>query len=149
MTDNQNTEKWCQIDTKMRSMMNFEICLDAPTSRVWQLITDTETWPCWGPSVRKVDSPERFIRTGLKGRILTPFGIWAPFSIEKFQPERYWDWRVSGIPATGHLVEPMDSHKSRLIFTVPAWALPYGFVCRIALNKIKQLIALSSKTVSL
>ena len=87
--------------------MNFGIRINAPASRVWQLITDTETWPYWGPTVRKVDSPEQFIRTGLKGRILTPFVIWVPFGIEKCQLERYWDWRVSGIPATGHLVEPL------------------------------------------
>ena len=76
--------------------MNFGIRIDAPASRVWRLIADTDTWPYWGPTVRKVDSPERFIRTGLKGRILTPFGIWVPFGIEKCQPERIWDGRGQG-----------------------------------------------------
>ena len=132
----------------MGSIMNFEICLDAPAPRVWQLITDTETWSRWGPSVRKVDSPDRFIHAGLKGRILTPFGIWLPFNIEKFEPERYWNWRVAGIPATGHLVEPLKNHRCRLTFTVPAWAPIYGLVCRIALNRIQKLSALPSKTVS-
>jgi len=132
----------------MRSMIKFETLLDAPASGIWQLITDTETWPCWGPSVRKVDSPKRFIRSGLKGRIMTPFGNWVPFRIEQCQPNRYWDWRVYGIPATGHLVEPMDSHTCRLTFTVPAWAPFYGLVCRMALNRIKQLPMATSKAVS-
>jgi hypothetical protein len=52
---------------------------------MWRLITDTHTWPHWGPSVRAVDCTERFIRAGSSGRIRTPMGIWVPFAVESFE----------------------------------------------------------------
>ena len=76
----------------MRLTLDVGTLIDAPVSRVWRLMTDTQTWTRWGPSLKEVDSPERFIRAGLTGRIRTPFGIWAPFTIEAFEPEQYWDW---------------------------------------------------------
>jgi hypothetical protein len=127
--------------TEMRHCFEFGIHLDATTSQVWHLITDTQTWPLWGPSIKEVDSPERFIRQGLKGRIRTPLGLWMPFAIGAVVPERYWDWQVCGVPATGHRLEPRDSNRCKLSFTVPAWAAFYGWVCRLALSRIARLLA--------
>jgi hypothetical protein len=129
----------------MRLTLAVGTQVDAPVSRVWRLITDTQTWAHWGPSLKEVDSPERFIRAGLTGRIRTPFGIWAPFTIDTFDPEQYWDWRVVGVPATGHRVDPRGPNQCRLTFTVPFWAAGYGVVCRVALNRIKRLLTLSSQ----
>ena len=129
----------------MRLTLAVGTHIDAPVSRVWRLITDTQTWTHWGPSLKEVDSPERFIRAGLTGRIRTPFGIWAPFTIDTFEPEQYWDWRVVGVPATGHRVDPRGPNRCRLTFTVPFWAAGYGVVCRVALNRIKRLLTLSSQ----
>jgi hypothetical protein len=127
----------------MRLTLDVGTHIDAPVSRVWRLITDTQTWTCWGPSLKEVDSPERFIRAGLAGRIRTPFGIWAPFTIETFEPEQYWDWRVGGVAATGHRVNSLGTNQCRLTFTVPLWAAGYIVVCRVALNRIKRLLTLS------
>jgi len=124
----------------MRTTLDFGTHLDATVSRVWRLITDTQTWTHWGPSVCEVDSPERFICAGLTGRIRTPFGLWAPFKIITFEPEHYWDWRVGGVTATGHRVEARGGNQSQLIFTVPVWAAGYGIVCRVALNRIQRLL---------
>jgi uncharacterized protein YndB with AHSA1/START domain len=125
----------------MRRTLSFDMHLDAPASQVWHLITDTRRWPQWGPSVRAVDCAERFIRAGARGRVRTPLGVWVPFVIEAFEPERYWDWRVAGLPATGHRVEPRGPSRCTLCFTVPIWAAAYGPVCWIALGRIKQLLA--------
>lgn len=127
----------------MRLTLDVGTHIDAPASRVWRLTTDTPSWTRWGPSVREVDSPERFIRAGLTGRIRTPFGIWVPFTIDTFEPEHYWDWRVGGVAATGHRVNPRGPDRCRLTFTVPVWAAGYTIVCRVALNRIKRLLALS------
>ena len=125
----------------MRSRLAFVRPFHAPAPLVWRLITDTLTWPLWGPSVRAVDCRERFIQAGFAGRIRTPLGIWLPFAIEAFEPEQYWDWRVAGVVATGHRVTPVDPHHCTLTFSVPIWAIGYGFVCQLALNRIGRLLS--------
>jgi len=125
----------------MAATLAFGKEIKAPAERVWRLITDTRAWPRWGPTVRAVDSPERFIRAGLTGRVCTPVGLWMPFTIETFEPNRYWDWRVGGLTATGHRVEAIAENRCRLSFTVPIWAAGYGWVCRLALNRIQRLSA--------
>lgn len=125
----------------MSSAVAFGKDMNASAERVWRLITDTRTWPRWGPSVRAVDSPQRFIHAGLAGRICTPIGLWVPFTIETFRPNRNWDWRVGGLAATGHRVEAIDENRCQLYFDVPIWAAGYGIVCRLALNRIQRLLA--------
>ena len=126
--------------SKVYPMRAFGKMIHAPAPRVWRLITDTHSWPRWGPTVRAVECSQRFIHAGSTGRVRTPFGIWLPFVVEVFEPERYWDWRVGGIAATGHRVEPRGSHQSVLSFSVPDWALGYGIVCRLALARIERLL---------
>ncbi len=119
----------------------FRQTLDAPVSEVWRLITDTHAWPRWGPTVRAVDCADRYIRAGSIGRVLTPIGLWLPFTVERFEPQRYWDWRVGGISATDHSVTPLGPERCELAFGVPVWAAGYGFVCRAALKRIERLLA--------
>ena len=132
---------------KMRPALHFSQIIDAPTAVVWRLITDTHAWPRCGPTVRAVDCAERNIRAGSTGRVQTPFGIWLPFAIERFEPERYWDWRVGGVAATGHWVKPRGPEQCELAFTVPSWGAGYGIVCRAALKRIERLLARADQTV--
>ena len=113
-----------------------------PPAAVWQAITDTHLWPQWGPSVSAVQCDVRYIRAGAQGRVQTRLGLWVPFLVTTFEPGRYWHWRVSGIPATGHRVEPLDAERCRLVFEVPVWAPPYVWVCRRALFRIESLLTL-------
>lgn len=124
--------------------MDVSIDIDAPTKAVWSLLVDTASWPKWGPSVLAVDYPERFIKSGAAGRLLTPLGIWVSFVITGFDPPRQWRWRVAGVPATGHRVEPLGPDRTRLVFELPAFAFPYAIVCRVAGRRISNLIAMSS-----
>ena len=121
--------------------LTFSKLLDAPAGRVWDLIIDTWTWPSWGPSVKAVKCRQRRITAGCQGRIKTPLGLWLPFRVTRFEPERYWAWRVAGLAATGHQVDPLGPERCRLSFTVPAWAVGYGIVCRRALIGIDRLLA--------
>ncbi len=125
----------------MRSSLVIAKVLDYTATSVWRLMTDTHTWPRWGPTVSAVECRERFIRAGSTGRVRTPLGIWLPFEVEGFEPERYWDWRVGGIAATGHRVEPRGARRCRLSFSVPWWAAGYSLVCRLALTRIESLLA--------
>ncbi len=126
--------------------MRFSQSLDAPAQRVWRLITDTHAWPQWGPTVREVDCRDRYIQAGSTGRVRTPFGIWLPFAVERFEPQSYWDWRVGGVAATGHWVKPLGRQRCELAFSVPFWAIGYGVVCRAALKRIERMLAIAFET---
>lgn len=110
----------------------------ADRERAWDLVTDTDRWPEWGPSVRAVESPTRFITAGTRGRVRIPGGIWLPFEITNCGNYR-WTWRVARIPATGHRV---DHHPdgSVVAFELPLFAAGYVPVCRRALEKIASIL---------
>lgn len=122
-------------------MLEVDAALDVPAAVAWRLLTDTHAWPQWGPSVRAVDVPQRFISAGTRGRVQTTPGLWLPFEITKWDEGRAWAWRVGGIPATGHHVTPVTATSSRVAFTIPRWAPFYGPVCRIALRRMASLSA--------
>jgi len=110
-----------------------------PAAVAWSILTDTAAWPRWGPSVRAVDSPSRFIEAGTRGRVQTAVGLWLPFEIDQWQAGVYWHWRVGGIAATGHRVQSLDAGSCEIVFTMPAWAPFYRPVCRVAIERIARL----------
>ncbi len=119
--------------------MKVERVIEAPASRVWDVLTRFERWPEWGPSVREVRCDEEVVRSGLTGEVRTPFGVWIPFEITEVVPGRRWGWRVFDRPATGHEVEPISETRCRLRFTMPSWAFAYAVVCEVALRRIDAL----------
>jgi len=113
--------------------------IPVPAAVAWWLLTDTEAWPRWGPSVIAVDAPARRIGPGMRGRVKTAPGPWLPFEITDWQAGRRWSWRVAGVPATGHAVEPLAPGRCRVAFTIPIWAPFYAPVCRAALRRLREL----------
>jgi hypothetical protein len=113
--------------------------INAPATFAWRLLTDTHAWPHWGPSVRAVDAPHRYINAGMRGRVQTTPGLWLPFAITGWEEGRSWAWRVGGVPATGHIVSATGPDTCRITFTIPAWAPFYVPVCRKALTKLAAL----------
>ena len=120
-------------------MLEAAATLNSPAAVAWRLLTDTHTWPQWGPSVRAVDAPTRFITAGTFGRVQTTPGLWLPFAITDWEEGRAWAWRVAGIPATGHRVTPLTASSCRVAFTIPRWAPFYVPVCRLALRRLEVL----------
>jgi hypothetical protein len=110
-----------------------------PPEVAWTVLTDVATWPRWGPSVTAVrlDGPE--LGPGARGQVRTPGGLWLPFAITGWEEGRRWDWRVAGVPATGHRVAP-DGAGCRVTFEVPWPAAPYVAVCRMALRRLADLL---------
>ena len=106
---------------------------------VWLVVTDTEKWERWGPSVSRVRSAQRYIGPASTGRIRTALGFWVSFAITDFQHLRYWSWRVGGLQATGHRLSAVDEQTSRLSFDLPWWAFPYAVVCLVALARIGRI----------
>ncbi|NTV43649.1 MAG: hypothetical protein HGA63_10160 [Syntrophobacteraceae bacterium] len=123
-----------------RSHVEVDRIMKATAPRLWDLLVDTTRWKEWGPSVRAVDCPDRWIRLGSLGRVRTTLGFWVPFLVTEFDEGRYWAWRVSGIAATGHRLDILNHDLCRLTFEVPLWAFPYASVCMLALNRIARIV---------
>jgi hypothetical protein len=120
----------------------FEVGLqvNAAAEEVWQILVDTSRWVEWGPSIRGVESTDRFLTALSSGRVRTLLGFSVPFAVTRFEPGRTWSWRVFGIPATTHTVESLGANRSRLLFGVPLIAFPYLLVCHVAMKRIDALI---------
>ncbi len=104
--------------------MRFEkvIDIDAPQPRVWDVLSDLESWPQRIGTVESVElltSPP--VTTGSRVRLKQPKlpeGIWdvtawdAPHSFE-------WRQRTGGVTTVaGHRVEPLGEDRSRLTLTL-------------------------------
>ncbi len=112
----------------------------ATPEKLWDLLTDTTQWVEWGPSIKAVQSENRYIQAGSKGRIKTLLGFWAPFIITEWVYQQYWSWCVFNIRATGHRIEIIDTGCCRLVFEVPLWAAPYAIICKIAADRMARCL---------
>ena len=115
----------------------------ASAEDVWALLTDTRTWPVWGPSVTAVEPAAAGpgsggLAFGSRGKVRTVLGAALPYTVTAFEAGRYWSWSMAGIPATGHRVLPRDG-GCLVTFTVPWWAPAYLPVCALALRRIERL----------
>lgn len=113
----------------------------AGTEKVWDLLTDLDQWPQWGPSVRRAELRDggTVLTAGARGTVWTTAGVALPFTVTDFVPGRRWDWSVAGVAATGHEVAAIPG-GCRVRFTVPRWAYFYLPVCSIALARIERLV---------
>jgi len=119
--------------------MEISQVIAAPPATLWALLARPEHWPEWGPSVRAVECDDAEIRAGTRGRVRTTVGVWLPFTVTAVEQERAWDWQVAGFAATGHRLVAVDDHHTRVAFTMPAWAFPYGIVCKLALRSLARI----------
>lgn len=101
---------------------------------------DTRAWPDWGPAIDAVESDARYVTRGTSGRVSVG-GAWVPFRVTACDGRR-WEWRVAGIPATGHRVDRYagDSDRCRVVIEVPIVAAWYVPVCRRALDRFAALV---------
>ncbi|MEO6627980.1 MAG: SRPBCC family protein [Aquihabitans sp.] len=113
--------------------------IDASAATVWDVLTDLDAWPRWGPSVRRASVEGGVLMAGAHGRVVTALGVSVPFEVTAFEPGIRWAWKVGGINATDHRVEPLGSDRCRVGFGVAWPATPYLAVCRIALGRIAAL----------
>ncbi|MDZ7678237.1 MAG: SRPBCC family protein [Acidimicrobiales bacterium] len=113
--------------------------IDAPAAAVWGLLVDLDAWPRWGPSVRRASIEGGALAAGAHGKVQTALGISLAFEVTTFSPGAGWAWKVGGINATDHRVEPLGPDRCRVDFGV-GWPLaPYLAVCRIALRRLRRL----------
>lgn len=109
----------------------------APPEAVWDLISRFEHWPSWGVSITSVEPSAGQVRAGATGRVRTVAGVWLPFEIIDVSDGQSWSWRVAGIAATGHRVEPREE-GCRVTFTAPKWAPFYRPVLARSLRLLSK-----------
>jgi len=128
--------------------------VDAPVDVVWDVLTDTKRWPDWGLSITAVEltarrgsshsvrrtaveSPDRYVSAGSRGRVRALGAVWLPFEITSLENYR-WTWTVARVPATGHFVE---AHPAGTVvgFELPPLAAGYVPICRHACARIAAI----------
>ncbi len=112
--------------------------IDASADAVWRILVDLDAWPRWGPTVAGAQLDGSGFELGATGWLWTPVGVALPFIISDLDPGRSWGWRVAGVPATQHGVEPAD-RGCRAWMSAPVWAPAYLPVLAIALQRIERI----------
>ncbi len=122
-------------------MLTVDRLIAAPPSAVWKLLVDLDAWPKWGPTIlgARLDEPYTELALHATGTVQTALGVSVPFVITEFEPGRRWGWKVAGVPATRHWVDPSDD-GARVGMAVPWWAAPYATVCALALRRIDGML---------
>lgn len=116
--------------------------IDAPAPTVWELLTDPDKWAVWGPTVRSADLDGQRLSVGATGSVTTVLGLALGFEVTAYDDGARWAWKVGGIPATDHTVEPLGPDRCRAGIAVPWLAAPYLAVCRIALGRVDRLASI-------
>ncbi|GAC69940.1 SRPBCC family protein [Gordonia soli] len=124
-----------------QGMPTVDLVVDAAPAAAWEVLTDLDAWPEWGPTVvgATLDGPGS-LALGARGTVRTAVGIALPFEISEFVDGRSWAWRVGGVSATRHEVFPHD-HGCVVSFGVPLWAPAYLGVMAIALGRVARMSA--------
>lgn len=115
--------------------------IEAPTAVVWDLLTDIDRWPVWGPSVRSAALDTGVLGIGATGTVTTAVGARLSFEVTTFHAGERWGWRVAGVEATDHVVQPRGATRCRVGFGVPWPAAPYLAVCAVAMRRLDRLAA--------
>ena len=122
-------------------MLAVDKLIAASSSAAWDVLVDLDAWPKWGPTVSgaRLDSPHTELALKATGTVQTALGFGVPFVVTEFEPGRHWAWKVAGVPATHHRVEPVGG-SARVTIAVPWWAAAYLAVCSIALHRIDAML---------
>jgi len=122
-------------------MLAVDRLIAAPSTAAWDVLVDLDAWPRWGPTVSgaRLDHPYGELALNVTGTVQTSLGFSVPFVITEFEPGRHWAWKVAGIPATHHRVEPVGD-SARVSMAVPWWAGPYLTVCALGLRRIDAML---------
>jgi uncharacterized membrane protein len=117
--------------------MRFErsIEIDAPQQRVWDVLSDLESWP---RRIETVDSVELLtpapIGAGTQARLRQPKLPEGTWEVTAWEAPSFFEWRqqTGGVTNTaGHRVEALDARRSRLTLTIDMRGLLVPIVGRL------------------
>ncbi|MFF7178043.1 SRPBCC family protein [Streptomyces sp. NPDC008121] len=68
----------------------------APAEDVWSCYIAPARWPTWSPQIRAVRVAGERITPGMRGEVVSLFGVTAGFVVESVdERRRRWVWRVA------------------------------------------------------
>jgi uncharacterized protein YndB with AHSA1/START domain len=117
--------------------LRSSVDIAAPPDVVWNLISRYEHWSAWGVSITAVEPSSGRVRAGATGRVRTLVGVWLPFEITEVAEGESWSWKVAGVSATGHRVDP-TAGGCRVTFFAPGWAPFYLPVLAWSLQRLAR-----------
>ena len=127
-------------------MRTFSTTIDiaAPPERVWQVMSDTERWHEWTPSVTSVKLRDRGpLAVGSRAVIRQPRFPPALWKVSAIEPGRSFTW-VSGAPGLRvvghHSVEPLGS-GSRAALSLTLHGLFGGLFGRLTKDITERYLA--------
>jgi uncharacterized protein YndB with AHSA1/START domain len=122
-------------------MLTVDKYVAAAPSAVWRLLVDLDSWPQWGPTIRRarLDAPHAELALHATGTVQTSLLVAVPFEVTEFEPGRHWAWKVAGVPATRHRVDAVGG-GARVSISVPWWSAPYLTVCSVAVRRIDAML---------
>lgn len=96
--------------------------IDAPAARVWEIISDVETWPDVVETVTSVEPlTPGALATGSRYRIVQPRLRPAVWSVTGYVPGQSFRWVAPnpGVATTGdHVVTPLGEDRARLDLSI-------------------------------
>jgi uncharacterized protein YndB with AHSA1/START domain len=113
--------------------------IDAPAEALWDLLTDPQRWADWGPTVVRAELRSEQFEEGATGIVTTFVGVDVNFEVTAYDDGVSWAWKIAGVTATDHTVEPLGADRCRVGFGVPWAAAPYLSVCQLALQRLEQI----------
>ncbi|WP_108956911.1 SRPBCC family protein [Streptomyces fragilis] len=114
----------------------------APPETAWRRYAAPSRWPTWSPQIRAVRVDGDRIAPGLRGEVVSLFGVTARFVVESVDEERRrWTWRVRLGPVRMRLHHAVlarpDGSATTLRLEGPALALAaYAGPARWALGRL-------------
>ncbi|MGE0058146.1 MAG: SRPBCC family protein [Dehalococcoidia bacterium] len=103
--------------------MHTEVSIDinAAPDRVWDVMSDVESWPQWTPSIKHVDKLfDGPLAKGARTRIAQPKAPVAVWTVTEIEPGKFFEWETSSPAITSvaaHRIEPTGD-GSKVTLTV-------------------------------
>ncbi|MEU0133234.1 polyketide cyclase/dehydrase [Streptomyces sp. NPDC006296] len=108
----------------------------------WSRYAVPARWPSWSPQIRAVRTDGERLTAGMRGEVVSLFGVTAAFVVESVDEARWhWVWRVALGPVrlrlTHRVLRRPGGSATELIAEGPALALAaYMLPARWALGRL-------------
>ncbi|MFM6848762.1 MAG: SRPBCC family protein [Terrabacter sp.] len=126
---------------------HVSIDIDAPASRVWDILSDAERWPEWTASVRRVTLHDGTLRVGAKATIDQPRIPTVPWTVTSLSPGQSFTWESGGGAAhtvARHVVEALGPDRCRVTLSVTQSGVIGSVVGRLYRGLTDRYLALEA-----
>jgi uncharacterized protein YndB with AHSA1/START domain len=122
--------------------------IQAPPSRVWQVMSDVEAWPGWTASVTSVQLLDPApLRVGARARVRQPRLPVATWTVTEIVPGRHFTWvaRGPGLRTTGRHEVAADGEESIATLTLDQDGPLGGLMGRLTKGLTERYLSLEAE----